>query len=176
MNIPYGVAYRATSLKYCKWGLSPAGSRQRAGRFNRHDRSAIYLSLEPETALAEYFGSDPHRPAVVLPVQLEVTDVIDITGRLGRWPAKWRRWQDDWTAARDAIEAGLDSDCASWQCGDEVIERNCKGIIFPSMVKSGGTNIVVFPEHAVGGVECCKIQDPAGEIRAAHPVKMSNRS
>ena len=96
--------------------------------------------------------------------------MIDIRGRLGKWPLKWRGWEDDWKAARDLVLAGDDTaTCNSWECGDDVIHRNCSGILYPSMMNAGGTNLVLYPEHTIGGVRLCQIHDPMDEIRKANP-------
>jgi len=49
-----GTAYRLTSPKYMTRPLSPEGSLQRGGRYNKRGRfAALYLADSPATALAE---------------------------------------------------------------------------------------------------------------------------
>ena len=73
--------YRASSFQYFSKSLSPAGSRKAAGRFNRSGVSALYLALEPETALAEYWQGPAPTPVALIPVSLTVQRVVDLGSR-----------------------------------------------------------------------------------------------
>lgn len=46
-------AYRVLTPKWAYQALSGAGAAAAGGRFNRVDLPALYLALEPETALVE---------------------------------------------------------------------------------------------------------------------------
>jgi hypothetical protein len=52
-------AYRVLTPKWAYQPLSGAGAAAAGGRFNRVDSPALYLALEPETALAEFSQSEP---------------------------------------------------------------------------------------------------------------------
>lgn len=170
-NLSRSILYRATSLEYYKYGLSSVGSRKASGRFNEYDISAIYLSFDVATAIAEYYQGSPPTPAVILPVEVEGTGLVDLRGRIGRWPTHWRDWRCDWELGRDLMLAGKTNlPPNSWKCGKDTRDRNLPGIIFPSTKHSGGTNIVIFPEHLIVGTLYYKICDPKGEIIHANPA------
>jgi RES domain-containing protein len=168
------VVYRALSIKYYKAAFSAKGARLNAGRFNRPGISALYVALEPDTAIMEYYQSDPPRPCVLVPAYMEVKALVDIRGKLGRWRQDWRAWESDWRAARDAhIGGDLKADCESWRCGDDAINRNFSGIIFPSRRRPGGANVALFVEDAPAGGLHLRVMDPLNEILAAHPTKIA---
>lgn len=161
INISATIAYRVVSLSYYGAGLSPAGARARAGRFNPSGISALYLSMDAETAIAEYYGGAPPVPAAVLPVEVSAANVIDITGNIAGFPKRWRDWNTDWRSAREDASSEQPVSCPSWECGKEALQRNCSGILFPSLVKPDGKNLVVFPEIASAGSLSLQVQDPA---------------
>lgn len=165
-NVMAGVAFRAVSIPYYHKGMSPAGARQHAGRFNRLGVSAVYLGLDSETAVREYYGSEPETPLVLLPVRYSVRDVIDITGDLTGWPRDWRRWDCDWRAALSAKTP----DCSSWRCGDDAIRRRASAVLYPSHYHAGGRALAVFTEDAVIGTVVLDVHDPGRTIRAANPL------
>jgi RES domain-containing protein len=167
------VLFRVTSPEFYRMGLSPEGSRKVAGRFNPIGRSALYLSFDYPTALTEYYGTEPPVPAVVLPVDLKKANrVIEITDKVGNWPACWRDWQCDWEFARDQILAKVPgAHCSSWECGEDTLYRNCCGIVFPSTKRSGGRNLVLFTESAVQTLFSYEMIDPHDSIGKANPVR-----
>jgi RES domain-containing protein len=173
VDLPTTVLYRITSLEYYNKGLSPAGARIESGRFNRHGLSALYLSFDHNTGLAEYYRSDPPTPAVVIPIKVKAKDLIEIGPKLGNWPKIWQDWHCDWELARDRIAAGATNVvCNSWDCGQDTLDRNCAGIIFPSMRFPQGRNIVLFTEDAAPGrISTLRVMDPKGEILKANPAK-----
>jgi RES domain-containing protein len=65
------IVYRALSIKYYKTAFSAKGARLNAGRFNRPGISALYVALEPDTAIMEYYQSDRPRPCVLVPAYME---------------------------------------------------------------------------------------------------------
>ena len=107
VNLPATELFRITSLEYYNKGLSPAGARIKSGRFNQHGLSALYLSFDYNTGLAEYYRSDPPTPAVVIPIKVEAKDLIEIGPNLGNWPKVWRDWHCDWEFLRDQMAAGV---------------------------------------------------------------------
>lgn len=164
-----GVVYRALSLKYYATAFSPKGARLNGGRFNRHGLAAVYVSVDPETAYAEYQRLNPNpNPCVIVAAELKVDRLADITGKLGKWPACWRNWECDWEAARDDyLNGNAAANCDSWICGDETVKAKGSGILFPSRARKRGRNIVLYPEDAVAGLITLRPIDPGGEIIAA---------
>lgn len=160
------IVYRASSLKYHSKALSPAGARKTAGRFNREGVSVLYLACDAQTALAEYWGTGPHNPVVLLSVRLGVKNLVDLTKAHKRWPGDWKNWESDWESALSLPVP----DCPSWRCGDDAIRRKAGGIYFPSQKRPGGFNVAFFPEDAVIGTWSLTLIDPFGEIATANPV------
>lgn len=159
------TTFRAVSLEYYKNGLSPEGARKAAGRFNRLGKSALYVAIEPGTAVKEYYQTDDPRPLVLLPVKVKLVNVIDITGSLIGWPRHWQNWDCNW---RKALSSPT-PDCSSWKCGDDAISRNCSSIIYPS--KYGGGALAIFTEAAPIGSCFVEVNDPYGEILRANPAR-----
>ncbi|MFD1949904.1 RES family NAD+ phosphorylase [Sphingomonas arantia] len=167
------ILYRATSLKYYSTGLASIGARKSAGRFNRHGQSAMYLSFEPETALKEYWNGTI-RPVVTIPVNFSSERLVDLRGGVSGMDSHWIDWVCAWKDARELFDNGdKTADCSSWKCFDDVIKRNMNGIIYPSQQNSTGTNLVLFPEHAILNTWIYTPVDPGSEIADANPVDLS---
>ena len=87
--------YRYLTPKWSYLPLSGAGAASAGGRFNRPGVEALYLSAEPETALAEYKqGSCLPRPATLAAYELDLTDVVDLSAGYDPdyWAAQWADW------------------------------------------------------------------------------------
>lgn len=160
--------YRAYEIEYYATVHSTIGSRKRGGRFNRPGVSALYLALDADTALAEYWQFDPPRPLVLIPHTLTADFLLDVRGGTTGWPSDWLEWDCDWKVAQELIDNGLPGDCASWRCGDDAIRRKVPGIVFPSTQRVGGANVVLFTDHLIGGGATLDLLDPKGEIRKAN--------
>ena len=123
--------------------LSGAGAASAGGRFNRPGVEALYLSAEPETALAEYRqGSSLPNPATLAAYQIQLTDVIDLSAgyKPAQWSAQWAEWNCDWRW----ISRVNQKVPPSWKLGDETIRSGARGLLFPATHLNGGTNLVVF--------------------------------
>lgn len=140
------VFYRYLTPKWAYLPLSGAGAAATGGRFNRVGVEALYLSAEPDTALAEYQqGSTIPSPATLAAYLIDLTDFIDLSAGYDamRWDASWARWNCEWRwIAR--VEG---KQPPSWILGDEAIKAGAGGLLFPSMNRAGGTNLVVFPAN-----------------------------
>jgi RES domain-containing protein len=146
----------------------------KAGRFNRPGLPALYSSLEPQTALAEYHRADEPRPCVFVAIRIEAFRIIDLTTPVAGVGRDWDDWKrDDWEATRDDFEAGnMSADCAGWRCGDAAVKGNCTGILFPSRFMVGGRNLVLFTDDYVVGSLIIDPIDPAREIMSANPITL----
>ncbi|MBB5547645.1 RES family NAD+ phosphorylase [Paraburkholderia fungorum] len=75
-----GTAYRVLSPKWAFQPTSGRGAGTHGGRANRPGVDAIYLSLDTETALAEYKQtSDLLMPGLIASYSLDIGSVVDIT-------------------------------------------------------------------------------------------------
>lgn len=167
--------FRAASLKYYATAHSTIGARTRGGRFNRPGTSALYLALDADTALAEYWQTDPPAPLVLIPNELTANNLLDIRSNVPvNFGSEWNTWTDDWKLAREEVDNGnTAADCPSWKCGQDAILRNLTGIIYPSTKRSGGANVVLFTDNIIVGTMNLKVLDPSGEITKANPPIMT---
>jgi RES domain-containing protein len=150
------VAYRVHDPKWASAPASGAGAGKYGGRANRPGVNALYLSLELETALAEYKQMDALlEPALMVSYQLSVESVVDFRkGFSSEWDPLWQDFFCDWR--RMHFYEGIEP--PSWVLGDEVIAAGAKGIMFKSII-TGGTNIVLYND-ALTSMDTIKVHDP----------------
>ena len=138
-------AFRANKPEWAYAPLSGAGAAKVGGRFNRQGIEALYLSLEKITALDEYQQLSPLMPPCTLcQYALAITGLVDLRQLAddGRWDADWQLWTADW---REQL-FNQHITPVTWMLGDMAMEHGYKGIIFPGVVSSRGTNLVVFKD------------------------------
>lgn len=147
-----------------KWAVAPtsgAGAATQGGRVNRKGLEALYLSLEPATAVAEFQqGSSFLPPGLLVSYSISLDRVADFTGGYeSSWPAIWKDFFCDWRK----IRFNEDVEPPSWLIGDLVLEANCAGILFDSAALPGGRNLVLYtdqlPEHGT-----LIVNDPRGDL------------
>ena len=138
------TAYRVFVPRWAYAPTSGEGAAKHGGRVNRPGLEALYLSLDPETAVKEYQQvSTLLPPGTLVSYLLTVYPVIDF--RSGYDPAEWSNiwedffcnWREMWFHQR--IEP------PSWTIGDEVVADGFKGILFHSRFSTNGTNLVIYP-------------------------------
>ncbi|MDA8249375.1 MAG: RES family NAD+ phosphorylase [Rhodospirillales bacterium] len=159
---PDAIFHRFHSPDWAHLPTSGAGAAANGGRFNRPGVEALYLSVEPETALAEYRqGATIAPPATLVAYRVDVDGIVDFSG--GYDPATW---PDDW------VDAGCDwkyiarierRDPPTWRIGDALIRDGVKGLLFPSYRHPGGTNLVLFSAN-LGPDDRVAPHDPAGRL------------
>ena len=138
------TAYRMHTPKWAMAPTSGAGAAVAGGRANRIGVAALYLSLETETAIAEYQQVSPLlRPGTMVSYQIRANPVLDFRARYVPevWPPLWEEFFCDWRELwfNQHIEP------PSWALGDEAIAAGARGILFPSQVCPGGTNLALEP-------------------------------
>lgn len=157
-----GHYYRYLTPKWAYLPLSGAGAASGGGRFNRPGVEALYLSAEPDTALAEYRqGSSLPNPATLAAYEIELADVIDLSAGYdpAHYGSSWAEWDCDWRwIARVEHKTP-----PSWRLGDEAISSGARGLLFPSTHLAGGTNLVVFNANLTGG-DRLAVHDPDGML------------
>lgn len=150
------VAYRVHGPKWAYAPTSGAGAGAHGGRANRPGINALYLSLELETALAEYKQMDALLPpALMVSYQVSVEPVVDFrNGYSAKWDPLWQDFYCDWRKMHfhEAIEP------PSWIIGDHVLAAGGKGILFKSIV-TGGTNMVVYTDSLLDS-DVIAVHDP----------------
>lgn len=167
-----GDVYRACALQYFGVAFNALGSRKGNGRFDRPGVAALYLSLQPETAFAEFqdgrLGS--LRPCALMAGSVVAKNLLDLTGVLTGCDPDIQAWNCDWEKAAAAFAVDPNSpsaDCASWRCGDIARQQKLAGIYYNSVKKPGGTNLAIFIDDATVGDFQFVPHDPLGEIRQA---------
>lgn len=149
-------AYRVHDPKWSFAPVSGAGAARCGGRANRPGINALYLSLELETALAEYRQLDAlMAPALMVSYEVKVEPVVDFRrGYSKEWEPLWQDFYCDWRRMvfHERIEP------PSWVIGDRVQAAGAKGILFAS-VTTGGTNLVLYND-TLGPADIVQVYDP----------------
>jgi RES domain-containing protein len=133
-----------------RWAVAPtsgAGAAKLGGRANRPGVEALYLALETETAVREYQQvSTLLPPGTLTSYKLTAAPVVDFTVSFSAsvWEPIWEDFYCDWRELwfNQRVEP------PSWVVGDTVIAAGVKGILFPSRLAKGGTNLVLFTHNA----------------------------
>lgn len=154
-----GVGYRSSTPKYANETdlLTGEGSKRNGGRWNPAGISMVYLSLTPETAMAETFAH--HRyygipvedamPRTFVAVDVNLQSVLDL--RDGKLRQRLRVSEErilavDW---RKELRAG--SQPLTQRIGLVAREICLEGLIVPSAVDADGHNLLVFPDKLQAG-------------------------
>jgi RES domain-containing protein len=159
---PGAIFHRFHSPSWAHLPTSGAGAAVNGGRFNRPGTEALYLSVEPDTALAEYLqGAAITPPGTLVAYSVEVDGIIDFSGGYvpATWPNEWADAGCDWKyIAR--IEC---RDPPTWYIGDALIRNGIKGLLFPSYRRDGGTNLALFNANLMKNDHVVPY-DPAGDL------------
>jgi RES domain-containing protein len=137
------TAYRVLIPKWSHAPTSGAGAALHGGRVNRPGIEALYLSLDTDTAIHEYQQtSSLLPPGTLVAYQIDLNPIVDFSAGFdaGVWPALWEDFFCDWRECwfNRHVEP------PSWVIGDEIIAAGAKGILFPSVARSGGFNLTVY--------------------------------
>lgn len=137
------VVYRMHTPKWAHMPISGAGAAKHGGRLNRPGVDALYVALEVETAVEEYQQtSSLLPPGTVVSYQINLDKVADFRKgfETDRWPPIWQDFYCDWRH----LWFDRRIEPPSWLIGDEVINEDVKGILFPSVLRPEGTNLVIY--------------------------------
>lgn len=158
---PSAALYRVHSPRWAYLPTSGAGAATQGGRLNRKGVDALYLSLEAETALAEYKQTSALLPpGTIASYQVELSQIVDFSGGYNpSWDPLWEEFGCDWRRLvfNDKIEP------PTWVLSDMVQAAGAKGIFFPSIANPGGLNLVVFNGMLEPGDQLA-VHDPKGEL------------
>lgn len=152
------TAYR---MHVPRWAVAPtsgAGAAKHGGRANRPGVEALYLAMETETAIREYQQvSTLLPPGTLTSYQLTVAPVVDFTA--GYSASVWVPIWEDFYCDRRELWFNQRVEPPSWVAGDAVIAAGAKGILFPSCLVKGGTNLVLFTQ-ALAAQDVLDVFDP----------------
>ena len=153
--------FRLNTPKYASTPTSGAGAAKHGGRLNRPGIDALYLSSEPETAIAEFRQVSPIlKPGTLVSYAITLSKVVDFTGGYTvHWDPLWQDFNCDWR--RLAFNAH--SEPPTWVLADMVMEAGGQGVLFPSIAHPGGINLVVY-NAMLGAGDRLDALDPDGDL------------
>ena len=156
------AAYRMHMPKWAAAPASGAGAATHGGRANRPGTHALYLALEPVTAIREYQqASTLLPPGTLVSYSVQLSKVVDFRGgyRAGEWPELWEEFTCDWRG----LWFDRSIEPPSWVLADEALAAGAKGILFGSTVTPGGFNLVVYTE-LLDTQDRLEVHDPTGAL------------
>jgi len=150
------AAYRVHDPKWSYAPTSGAGAGSHGGRANRPGINALYLSLELDTALAEYKQLDALLPpGLMVSYYVSIDTVVDFRGGFtSAWDPLWQDFYCDWRKLY--FHHGIEP--PSWVIGDQVIAAGAKAILFNSVVTEG-VNLVIYND-TLTGADTIQVYDP----------------
>ncbi len=156
------TAYRMQTPRWATAPTSGAGAAAHGGRANRPGVAALYLALEPETAVREYQQLSPLMPpGTLVSYTVRLAPVVDFRSGYdaARWHDLWEEFFCDWRELwfNQRVEP------PSWVLADEALAAGAKGILFASTLAAGGTNLVVFNGQLTAD-DMLQVYDPAGSL------------
>jgi RES domain-containing protein len=94
--------YRVNTPRYASTPLNGVGAAKAGGRFNRVGLEALYLSLDPTTAVAEFKQASAHLPPGTLCSYTATLPALVDLRQLGAgsWHPIWHDWNSDWRLIR----------------------------------------------------------------------------
>lgn len=140
---PDAIFYRFLSPRWAFLPTSGAGAALNGGRFNRPGVEALYLAADHTTALEEYRqGALIAPPGTLVAYRLDIADVVDFSSEYepSEWPAPWADYGCDWKFIARIERA----DPPTWKIADELVRAGRRGLLYPSVRRPGGANLVLF--------------------------------
>lgn len=168
------VAFRSAGTRYANETdlLSGVGAGNYGGRWNPRGLPAIYVSLDPVTAVKEAyqefseagFQAKTIRPRVFAGLSIRLKQVLDLTDRQVRRALGFTLEDlitEDWAAIQDAGQE-------SWTqaIGRGAARARFEGLLVPSARNRHGANVVIFPQNLRSG---SRVDAMAGADLPPHP-------
>ena len=122
---------------------SGAGAAAYEGRANRPGSAALYLALEPDTAIREYQQTSTLLPpGTLVTYTVQASAVVDFRHGYhpGQWSPLWEEFHCDWRE----LWFNRRLEPPSWVLADEALAAGAKGILFASRLMSEGHNLVIY--------------------------------
>lgn len=141
-----GLAYRAHNPKWSWSPTSGEGARRNGGRFNRPGIAALYLSLDPATAIREASQGFGNRfpPLTLISYDIDFADIADLST-----PASSRKHKASATvlACPWKLLAHRGAPVPTWDLADRLIASNHAGLIvrsFATGTTASDLNLVLW--------------------------------
>jgi RES domain-containing protein len=149
-----------------RWQQRPfdSGSHVTGGRFNPPGVTALYLSGDYNTAIAE-MHQDLIRPGTLAAYEVTADAIVDLTE-----PSVCEKLgvaQSDLACAWRTIHAVERSTPPTWPIVERLIAAGCVGALAPSFQRPGGINLVLWQWHDaadIGDGAALTLLDPTGEL------------
>jgi len=141
-----GLAYRAHDPRWSFKPLSGDGAAVHGGRFNPKGTPALYVALDPMTAIKEAAQGFARKfePYVLCTYEIDCDDVVDL--RLENERRQARISTEDMASAWFA-DAAAGREPASWRLARNLIAGGAAGLIAPSFVSgadAGDVNLALW--------------------------------
>lgn len=156
---PVGRFWRIVSPRWISDPLSGAGAARHGGRWNRPGQPALYLSVEVETAFAEYQQEIGTRPGTFIAYDVTGALVHDLTDAATR---------DDMGVSEASmlnpwkqIAFAEGADPPTWRHADR-LSTSADGVLVPSIMRAGGVNLVLWRWN--DGPVQVSFHDPKGDL------------
>lgn len=136
--------WRMLPIRYQRSPLSGEGARLYGGRWNAKGTAALYLAMDPATAVAEFYQGLP-KPGTLAPYRVEGEAIANLTDGAGG-PAD--------ASVEHALGANWKAMAArgnrvppSWALSGELMRSGAHGALVPSAQNRGGTCLVLWRWH-----------------------------
>jgi len=160
-----GLAYRAHDPRWSFKPLSGDGAATHGGRFNPKGTPALYVALDPMTAIKEAAQGFAHKfePCVLCTYEIDCEDLVDLRTRADRQAAGVA--EED-LACPWFAEAAAGRQPPSWRVARRLFAGGAAGMLAPSFVRGAipdDVNLVLWVwrdrlPHKV------RVFDPSGRL------------
>jgi RES domain-containing protein len=160
-----GPAYRAHDPRWSFKPLSGDGAAVHGGRFNPKGTPALYVALDPMTAIKEAAQGFARKfePCVLCTYEVDCEDVVDLRSERQRSAAGVG---EEEMACAWFTEAAAGREPASWRLARRLIADGAAGVLAPSFVRGatpGDGNLILWDwsgllPHKV------RVFDPSGRL------------
>ena len=160
-----GLCYRAHDPRWSFTPLSGDGAAIHGGRFNPKGRPALYLALDPMTAIKEAAQGFARKfePYILCTYEVDCEDVIDLRSEAKRRAAGVH--EDDVASAWFA-EAAAGREPASWRLAKRPIDAGAAGMLAPSFVRGASpadANLILWDWRGYAPYKVA-VFDPSGRL------------
>jgi RES domain-containing protein len=140
-----GIAYRAHKPRRSWSPLSGDGARRHGGRFNRIGVPALYLSLQPLTAIQEALGLGRFQPITLCAYEVDAEPIFDSVNQRARAAHAVTDRELDVPGWRDEMLVGVTP--ASQALADRLVNAGYVGMrvrSFAAEAQPGDLNLVLW--------------------------------
>jgi RES domain-containing protein len=141
-----GLAYRAHDPRWSFKAMSGEGAAIHGGRFNPRGTPALYVALDPMTAIKEAAQGFARKfePCVLCTYEIDCEDVVDLRTEDQR---QSENVADEDMACAWFGEAAAGREPPSWRVARGLMRRGAAGLLAPSYVNGAGAgdaNLVLW--------------------------------